>query len=250
MNAIRAETARTFEGEMVRHLAAFSPPLFKAIGEPQLREAIRFGVAAADRHGFTTRGPVRLYLELMLLFGSRFDTDPQYPWAQEILNERDSAPQAQRADVLYRRTLHFLEKVNGPNDTHTLAALRRIRSFAARPLPTATDGFARSMFDEVCRIHPQKAAYLGVAPLQALILEGGRGARSFGFSSPRAFTLMIALMLAFGHGCTDDPLYPWISRTLRDPAIADPEARAGRLERKSLTWLDHVLAYFDGPAPP
>jgi len=49
-------------------------------------------------------------------------------------------------------------------------------------------------------------------------------------------------MFAFGHGCTNDLLYPWISRTLQDERIADPEARAARLEQKAITWLEHVNA--------
>ena len=52
-------------------------------------------------------------------------------------------------------------------------------------------------------------------------------------------------MLAFGHGCGADPLYPWIAGTLKDEAITDPETKAKRLERKALTWLEHVLAYFE-----
>ena len=54
--------------------------------------------------------------------------------------------------------------------------------------------------------------------------------------------MVVVLMFAFGHGCTDDPLYPWISRTLKNERIVDPAARAGRLEKKAVTWLEHVLA--------
>ena len=53
-------------------------------------------------------------------------------------------------------------------------------------------------------------------------------------------------MFAFGHGCCEDPLYPWIARTLTDEKITDAEARAKRLEKKAITWLDHVLILFDG----
>ena len=53
------------------------------------------------------------------------------------------------------------------------------------------------------------------------------------------------LMLAFGHGCADDSLYPWIARTLQDEAIADPTARARRLETQALIWLEQELAYYD-----
>ena len=59
------------------------------------------------------------------------------------------------------------------------------------------------------------------------------------------FVIRMLLMFAFGHGCCDDPLYPWIARTLNDERITDPPARAKRLETKALTWLDHVLEYFN-----
>jgi uncharacterized membrane protein len=51
-------------------------------------------------------------------------------------------------------------------------------------------------------------------------------------------------MFAFGHGCLNDPLYPWIAMTLEGDAIGDSDARTRRLERRALTWLDHVLGYF------
>lgn len=66
--------ARSFESEMLAHLAEFSPPLFRAVKEEQMRKATRFGLTRAGEYGITFRGPLRLYLELMLLFGSHFDT--------------------------------------------------------------------------------------------------------------------------------------------------------------------------------
>src|SRR6185295_17172578 len=125
---------RVFEDEMVAHLAEFSPPLFKAVKEKQLRKVIRFGMAQADTYGITFRGPIRLYLELMLLFGSHFDTDPQYPWAGEILRDQDSTPQMERAERLYEKTMDYREKVAGEQDEYTLNALRRILDLAQKPL--------------------------------------------------------------------------------------------------------------------
>ena len=52
----------------------------------------------------------------------------------------------------------------------------------------------------------------------------------------------MVLKFAFGHACTNDPLYPWILRTLKDQRIVTPAARASRLERKAITWLEHVVA--------
>lgn len=248
MEVFKEEARRAFEDEMVAHLAEFSPPLFKAIGEEQMRKAIQFGVGRAESYGFTFRGPVRLYLELMLLFGSYFDTDPQYPWAAAILTDRDSVPQMQRAERLHEKTLDYRKKVAGPDDAYTLKALRNLWLLVQQPLELSSENFVPAMRLEIARVYPQKAAYVGVEGIEALIRKGIAGARKQHFSTVRGVTLVITLMLAFGHGCGADPLYPWIGRTLKDEKITDPEARSKRLEKKALTWLDHVLAYFDKEA--
>jgi len=248
IQALQAAVRGGFENEMVAHLAQFSPPLFKAVGEEQMRQVIRLGMARAANYGFENKGPVRLYLEMMLLFGSDFDTDPQYTWSAEILTNRDVGSQMERADFLYQRTLHYRENVGGPEDEYTLQALGNIRAWAQQPLPLTEKNFVPDMLRELNRIYPQKADYTGEDALEALIHEGEREALQYRFSTVRGSTLMVVLMLAFGHGCTHDPLYPWIARTVNEDALTDPTARAKRMETKALTWLDHVLAHFDESA--
>lgn len=245
MDAFKAAARCAFEDEMVVHLAEFSPPLFQTIGEKQMREAIRLGISRADGYGFTFRGSVRLYLELMLLFGSHFDTDPQYPWVAEILAARDSSSQRQRADQLYKKTLDYRMKVVGPKDAYALEALENISIMAQNPLPFSSGGLGSGLLREIKRIYPEKAAYVGDQGIEILIRKGMSGARRQQFTTERGLTLVVVLMLAFGHGCGSDPLYPWIARTLEDERITDPEARAKRLETKALTWLEHVLANVD-----
>ena len=248
MDAFRAVARRGFEDEMVAHLAQFSPPLFEAVGDEQMRTAIRFGIGRAEAYGLTFRGPTRLYLELMLLFGSHFDTDPQYPWAAEILADQESAPQMDRAERLFERAVDYRKKVAGPEDAYTIQALRNIAVMARQPLEFAMEDLPAAMRQEIWRIYPEKAAYVGDAALEALIQKGIGGARRQRFATVRGTALVIVLMLAFGHGCGADPLYPWIARTLQDEKIVDAEARAKRLETKALTWLTHVLAHFDAEA--
>jgi hypothetical protein len=245
MEELGKAVARAFEGEMVTHLAEFSPPLFNAIKEEQLREAIRFGISRAGEYGITFRGPVRFYLELMLLFGSHFDRDPQYPWATEILKDQNSAPQMQRAERIYEKTLDYRKNVTGPQEVYTLKALRSISMLDRQPLPVSAANFGPSMLKELARIYPQKAAYVGADRLEVLVNKGIAAALSYGFSTVRAIALPVVLMFGFGHNCFADPLYPWIAKTLDNSAIADPDDRAKRLEETAVTWLDQVLAYFD-----
>jgi Aldehyde oxidase and xanthine dehydrogenase, a/b hammerhead domain len=87
MEALGQFALRAFEDEMVVHLTDFSPPLAKAVKEDQLREAIRFGIMRAGEYGITFRGPVRLYLELMLVRASsrmaNYHATTLYPLARE-----------------------------------------------------------------------------------------------------------------------------------------------------------------------
>jgi len=245
----RAQALGAFEVTMVNHLAAFSPPLFKAVGEAALLQAVRLGIGRAAGYGFDLRGPVRLYLELMLLLGSHFDTDPQYPWAAAILQDRETGPQMERAERLYRQTLDYQAHVGGPDDARALKALRNIRGFAGTPVQFAPAALVPFMLDALAQVYPEKTAFVGEAALAELIRKAGLGARNMRFVTPRAMALVAVLMLAFGHGCGADPLYPWITRTLKDETITDPEARAKRLEKRALTWLDQVLVNLEKAAP-
>jgi hypothetical protein len=100
MEALSKVPVHAFENEMIAHLAEVSPPLFKVIKSDQMREAVRFGIARATQSGLTLRGSIRLYLELMLWFGSHFETDPQYPWVHDALADQGSDPELERAERL------------------------------------------------------------------------------------------------------------------------------------------------------
>jgi len=248
MQALHQYTLAAFENEMVAHSRKFSPRLCEVLGEEQLRFFIRTAMQRADGYGFTCRGPVRLFIEVSFLFGSGFDTDPQYPWAADLLRGADH--QMFRADQLHQKADEYLDKVSGPKNVNTRAALAQLAAAASETVPAMmTQSFSSALLNEMRRIFPQKVDYVGEESLQALIQEGRGIAEKYGFTWIRAEGLIVVLMFAFGHGCTDDPLYPWISRTLNDPLIMDAPGRADRLEKKAVTWLSHVLEQTSGGAP-
>jgi hypothetical protein len=237
--AFRQNALKKFEDEMVAHSKDFSPPLCEVIGDEQLRVALRSAMKRADGYGFTNRGPVRLFIEMMFLCGSGFDTDPQYPEVGAVL--RASGDQMHRAQQIYELCMHNLEKVAGPGAVNVRKALSDLLIFTRAPLTFSND-FVTDMLQAMHRVFPQKAAYVGEPGLKALIDEAIAEARQYQFETARQRTLLVVLKFAFGHGCTDDPLYPWIASTLRDKRIRDADARAERLEKKATTWLEHVVA--------
>jgi hypothetical protein len=242
MAALHRTAVVRFENEMVSHSLAFAPRLARVLGDEQLRRAIGGAMTRAQTHGFTQRGPVRLWIEAMFLFGSGFDDDPQYPWAAAILQAPTDA--MQRANALYARVLDYQARVAGAGGVNTRAALRKLAQLSERPPAPAPGAAEDALVWELANVFPEKAAYAGKQALRALAAEGVALARKAGFETPRARLALAMLMFMFGHRCADDPLYPWIARTLHDPRIADPAVRADRLERKALTWLGHVLASY------
>lgn len=233
---------RKFEDEMLLHSQEFAPKLSTQLGEPQLRIALRQAIARAREYGFSNRGPVRTYIESTFLFGSSFDTDPQYPWARRALVEDDD--QMSRAEKLVARILDYQREVSGPGGANTRNALRALNVVAHQPLEISDSDFVPRMLEEMQRAFPQKAAYVGEAGMTTLI-AGAQTDLEKHQLPVRGLVTAVILMFAFGHGCMRDPLYPWIASTLQDQRITDSNARAARLEKKALTWLDHVIARFN-----
>ena len=240
--AFEQAARRQFEQEMVAHSKGFSPTLCEVIGDEQLLVALRSAMTRAGGYGFTYRGPIRLFIEMMFLCGSAFDTDPQYKAVGEIM--RASGDQMQRAEQIHKLVLDNLEKVSGPGAINVRKALSDLLIFAQMPL-TVSNGFVSGMLVEMHRVFPQKAAYVGDAGLKALINEGIAEARRYRFDTTRQEALLEVLKFAFGHGCIDDPLDTWIARTPKHERIIDPAAGAARLEKKAVTWLEHVVARND-----
>lgn len=240
MKVFEQAAMRRFEDEMMVHSKDFSPRLCEVIGDEQLRMALRSAISRAMDYGFTYRGPIRLFIEMMFLCGSAFDTDPQYPQVGDVL--RASGDQMQRAEQIHEGFLDYLEKVSGPGAVNVRTALKYLSIFAKMPIGFSSDDFVPGMLQEMTDVFPRKVAYVGERGLRALIDEGQAAARQYCFHTLRGEILIVVLMFAFGHGCTADPLYPWISRTLRDERIVDAAARAARLEKKAVTWLEHVVA--------
>jgi hypothetical protein len=238
---VQREAIVVFENEMIKHCAEFSPRLSSVLRHDGLRTVIRAAMQRAAGYGFTFKGPVRLFIELSFLFGSAFDVDVQYAWARERLGEPNPHTQMQRAEALYLKSVEALERIHGPENSYTDAALHRLQFFASTGADLKTGKIQDIISAKMAHIHPQKYVYIGDPAMRALIVAAEAEAAQHGLSESHDVLLFVALMFSFGQGCTQDPLYPWIANTLRNERIRTPSARSNQLKRKSLTWLRHVL---------
>jgi hypothetical protein len=234
---------RAFEDEMLPHLARFAPKHAEMLGERGMRRLVRVGLDRAERHGLTHRGPVRLYIELMLLFGGGFEADPLLPWAGRVFGHRRITTQALRADALWVESMGYIQIVYGTDRALLQAALGRLRE--------RLDHLSRaSVMEEdedttVARLHetfPARLAFASEVGARESVRAGRETARSHGIATPLGTALCVDLAFFLGHGFAADPVYPWAEEILADPQIPTANFRAERLRSAAASCLAHLMA--------
>jgi hypothetical protein len=232
MAALAQGAVDAFVAELTTHVRDFAP-CATSLTEEDLRLAIRAGMARAATRGFEQKGTVRFYLDTMIVLGSGFDTDPQVPWAADILADGRYRAPMDRAEALHARLVEHLTAVGGGDGAHARDALARLAAELRRGPRMHRSRFEEETLRLLAGIHPRKLAESGEAPIQRLIAAGvaGAGGREPGYALAR-----IALMFAFGHQFDADPWLPWMSAGLRQDQVTTDQAAE---------WLERVLSWQD-----
>ena len=232
----------SFVREMAEHLKTFAPKVCEIVGDPAVREIAQLGIQRARSYDIRNRGPVRFYLELMSSLGSGFDTDPQLPWAAETLKDGSIRTDMLRADRLFQRLVAYLDQVAGPDNQYATDALNRFLQF--NPDAPPREGWTQqAVLRVMSHIYPQKLNFIGENIAQAILRKATDEAASYGLPAQKGAVVLAGAEFAMGHQICEDPFYPWIAGTLKDPRIVDPEAKLKRLTSKLQTYAKHVLAY-------
>jgi hypothetical protein len=179
-----------------------------AMGEDRLLGLVRSAMERAARYGVDDEHGVDVWLNLMLLLGVAFDTDPQLGWVREVL-ERRGLRQGEVADALEDAAFRYFAEVHGPDHVYYADASRRLVGSTAPDLPQHV-GELRLW---VSRIFPQKVSYLGTGGLSELLALAE--VRSGTTANAARVGLWAGSMAVFGHAFDADPALPWVGPWLR-----------------------------------
>lgn len=242
LEALRQYHLQKFEDEMVEHLKKTQVEHWKVMGEADGRKVIRLGIKQAGSYGFTRRGPVRFYIDLMFTFGSFFDTDPQYPWASGALANPEGFDEAVIADRLFSVMTDYYVKVIDPERAHLRAAVQDLTKNRVEDVLQPGINLEELILKTLRSVCPIRCAYSGDAVLRRLIQRGFELAQQYELETDKGKVLMATLTLAVGHGFYKDPLNGWIVRRLENKRWPDPSKRVDDLSSKSMLYLEHILA--------
>lgn len=101
-------------GDFVDHVVGLLRSLYsqkyRTSGEANVVRLVRHGITSARNYGIGMNSGVSVYVSMMYLLGSGFDTDPQCPWATKVLNDPSITDPMKRISRLYQEAMVLLEK--------------------------------------------------------------------------------------------------------------------------------------------
>jgi hypothetical protein len=97
---LMADEVRDFVRRVYRHLCEHFPEECAAAGEQAVRADVRFGIERAESYGLESEVDLVQFIDVQMVFGRGFDTDPRCPWAREILESTTFVDPGDRADRL------------------------------------------------------------------------------------------------------------------------------------------------------
>jgi len=240
MEAFQKVAHGRFVEQMVAHVRRLAPDLAAVAKEEGVRAFVGATIDAARGAGFHNWECVRFYIECALVLGHRFVTDPQYPWANEIIHDPELTAEDLRADILWRYVSDYLEEVVGPDQAFALAGLHRLEERLGPAFDQLPFLDPDGILALVKSCYPEKYEYVGRAQLQLLLSVAAEVAISFGLEPSPATPVFLMVMICFGYGVVDDPLYPWVGKSLMDKAVSTPRERLEHLYDRSRAYLRHV----------
>ena len=243
MQAFDDKASRLFEDEMLEYFQAFAPKLCEVAKEKRVRKVIHLGMQNAESHGFTNRGPVRFYLELMFCFGCYFDTDPQHKWAHRYLNGNE-ASQTERSDQLFEAYKSFSKKCMGEKNALLMEAIGE--DVDPKSLVSAEGDTRTEITTAIEKLYPERASAIGPKSLGQLVDSAIDTTQKYDAKAKTSQLIAAGLAVLIGHRFDRDRLYPWIGRTLNPKSEVDPDKRFERVFEKSQIYVGEVIQYWEG----
>jgi hypothetical protein len=233
---------KRFEDSMVEHIKEYFPKCFEIHKEPLIRKVILYAVDRAESYGLITERDVCLYINLVFLLGSNFDTDPQMPWAAAILNDETITDSVIRIDKLHDKGMEYLDQVAGVENEYLGRALLKVREISIEDfakIPTGNAGdIAATQLQKIWR---RKRQQMGETILARLIRDGIESAKGHNLTSERGVVLYTVLMFFLGSGFDKDPQFPWAENVLNDKSIPDESTRVNRLYEEAIAFMEKWL---------
>ena len=230
--------------ELVEHCNECYPHLRTTMGEENLRQVLRDAVEKAEESGFTQKGSVQFYIDLLIVFGWDFETDPQYPWIKESIQSDQGKSQIRVSTELFYEVDKYLDAISGKDSEYLFDAAKKLELLTIDNLPVTKNNFIQDMLVVLQDSYPQKYQSTEKDQRIKLIEQGIKKSKNdYQFEQPNHIGLVVILMFLLGHEFDHDPFYKWVSleksnQYIEGTLVMDQqETIARKLESRAKIWL-------------
>ena len=112
MNVLEQYMIKRFENRMVTHLHKYFPEKSISLGSEGLLSVIRYGISWAKKYGIVIENDIGRYINLMFVFGKKFDMNPDLPWASKVLKDVYCSKSSDKMDMLYKKAEKHLDNAD------------------------------------------------------------------------------------------------------------------------------------------
>ena len=229
-----------FEEMMLTHISSNFNGHALVLGKKNISRLIRHGYNCAREYGFETRYEVCLYIDLMIMLGHGFDTDPQLAWSQEFLRHENKKDTPERIDQLYQRAVGFMEILMGPEQFFPVQQFQQLITFSWEEMERDFSG-SKDINAILKNFWPAKFDSISPQAIRELIRTGILKAREYGFFTETHITFYVVLMFLLGHRFDNDLQYPWIINILTGPEYKEEFYKAASLHFTVQHLLQNLL---------
>lgn len=211
----------TFRPRMLQHIANEFPETAEMCGEEGILRIIDSGLSRIGQYGLKSNFEACLFIDMTIMLGTGFDTDPLLPWARKILSEAYPDKTAQIERLMWSAT-DFQKKAIPEEGGYPLVTFTKMMDSDYDDLEdrikTITDEEFLTFLNE---LWPQKFAQIPAEAFKSLFEQSISLAAGYRLTSKEAVRYYQLLMFLLGHRFDMDFQYAWMMNILTDPAYDD-----------------------------
>lgn len=215
-----------FENELLIHVQTYFLGHYQMMGEDAVRRTIRYCFAKCKHYKFTTKRNICLYLNNMLMLGSNFDDDPQYPWGRTILKDIKFKDSVRHIDDLSSSAMDDFEAIAGKDNQFINRYFLTITQQKEKLYSSLCEANLKLSAEILKEWFPQKYDTITEHNIQKMVLAGYHLSEKYSISKSSNIAIYIFLMFTGGSGFDTDPQFASIHEILKSNFDEDQKGKA------------------------
>ncbi|MDC9596867.1 hypothetical protein [Xenorhabdus anantnagensis] len=236
-NILKKHSFNAYIDELVAHCNESYPYLDIKLGKDGLRSALKNAVGKAKNEGFDQRGAVQFYIDMLILFGTGFQTDPQYTWIKTSLDNHAHLGQLEKTSLLYHEITRYLNEVHSEKDEHLKDSIFKFQNINIERLNVQWNTYGINIDDILKHLFPQKHKYIKQDDIKKLIQLGVEKSNQYGIESANQSAFLTLIMFLLGHEFDQDIFLPHLNSKLFKQYYSDADMLIMVMEKQTKEYL-------------